>query len=412
MKHKYNRVENFEYEAARKKLIIFPASRQLDHVLSVYPDIRERIVFIWDNNKEWDHKMYEPYNIPVKYYEPGKFKDDEYIILLISHQREIYRQLNKDRALENVYVFSFPFERLEKHDKHYYEKRFTQGCREFYQRAFETVYFNDEKYMEEKMSKCNLEKLSIPNIQLVLTTKCTLNCKECFALVPYCRDKKHYALADILKEIDLLLENIDECICMELIGGEPFLYPYIKEVIRYCIDSQKIGFIEITTNGTIVPEHEVLDLCRNPRVLVTISEYDIVKSESFINTLNRYGIKNRCRRFVWTSMGVLDQASNKIISHNFSREELCDAFEKCGCSKWCYAVLENKLFVCYRSAMLWLLDYPISEYEYVDLSQENGNVRKNIEELCFVKYSEGCNYCGLAYGLSESVEPGVQCGEE
>lgn len=57
------------------------------------------------------------------------------------------------------------------------------------------------------------------------------------------------------------------------IGGEPFLYPHLQEIVEYLIGQKKVLGIMLITNSTIMPAPQVLELLRNPKVFVEISDY-------------------------------------------------------------------------------------------------------------------------------------------
>ncbi|MEF2175669.1 MAG: radical SAM protein [Candidatus Absconditabacteria bacterium] len=88
-------------------------------------------------------------------------------------------------------------------------------------------------------------------IQWHITEVCNLKCKHCYV------NKNNYELSfeEITKGINNVLvpvgnwvDGIDIC----LSGGEPFLYPYLEELLLYLKSYKKINKIMFTTNGTII----------------------------------------------------------------------------------------------------------------------------------------------------------------
>ena len=81
---------------------------------------------------------------------------------------------------------------------------------------------------------------------------------------------------DMAKEsADFFFRYVDVVNEFVLIGGEPFLYADLEELIDYIGRNyrEKILTFAITTNGTIVPSDEIVELCKRYRVTVRVSDY-------------------------------------------------------------------------------------------------------------------------------------------
>ncbi len=93
-------------------------------------------------------------------------------------------------------------------------------------------------------------------LRISLTDKCNLRCV-------YCKDEdepiEHESMDDTLSVDDFkfLIKNFAQlCINkIKFIGGEPLLYPYLKELIYYAKNECNIGEVSITTNGQGFCEH-------------------------------------------------------------------------------------------------------------------------------------------------------------
>jgi len=177
--------------------------------------------------------------------------------------------------------------------------------------------------------------LCIPNVDLVLTTKCTLRCKDCSNLMPYYKDSISYSPEELIKDLDALLASVDYIFEVRILGGEPFVYPQLDNIISKCLAERKIEKIRIITNGTLLPTDDCMVLLRKlkPRqkkkILFSISSYAVV-ADSVKNKL--YGrLKNMGYCFyirdirVWNDYGLFNKReySTKDLSINYSTCSLC-----------------------------------------------------------------------------------------
>lgn len=102
-------------------------------------------------------------------------------------------------------------------------------------------------YLSKKLTpSINGRAISPLGINFYLTELCNLNCKMCF--LKQIKSEKKFIPLNITKKV------INELICVRprynLTGGEPFLYPEIKELITY-IKSKGL-YLSIVTNGTLI----------------------------------------------------------------------------------------------------------------------------------------------------------------
>ena len=110
--------------------------------------------------------------------------------------------------------------------------------------------------------------MHIPWIELEITHRCNKYCKGCNHRV----ETSDYDYMT-LDEYDYIVSCVgDEFEVVTLIGGEPLLYPDLKELVRRIErDFKGADTIHIFTNGRLIPHNEWLfDV---DRVTVTVSRY-------------------------------------------------------------------------------------------------------------------------------------------
>lgn len=105
---------------------------------------------------------------------------------------------------------------------------------------------------------CSDEILSIApaTVSIALTNKCNRSCAHCFA-------PKSQALLDSTIVCNWIRElNENGCLGVGFGGGEPLLYPQIKDVCRYVHDRTSIA-CTLTTNGDFIDESTIVWMSEN-----------------------------------------------------------------------------------------------------------------------------------------------------
>lgn len=120
-----------------------------------------------------------------------------------------------------------------------------------------------------------LKKAYVGQIVVPMTTRCTLNCEKCLVFTPYNHDKKDYDLELLKRDIDLLFQNIDYVSKLIVTGGEPQMNRHLGQYLDYVGKeySDKIGNIEMVTNGTLLPSEELMGIIAKNQIEVRVSDY-------------------------------------------------------------------------------------------------------------------------------------------
>lgn len=105
------------------------------------------------------------------------------------------------------------------------------------------------------------------DVELLLTHNCNLKCKHCFqSSESHSDQRKHLPVSEwkrIFKELESA--NVYNVI---ISGGEPMVYPYFEELLRFAADL-RMSF-SILTNGMLI-SNQNLDIFKKKNVSVTIS---------------------------------------------------------------------------------------------------------------------------------------------
>lgn len=260
------------------------------------------------------------------------------------------------------------------------------------------------KYRNKLMNILKGKWIYVKQVELVLTTKCTLRCKECANLMQYY--KKPYDVDSdlILESFHRMITYIDEIDTVVLVGGEPFIYREISEIIEKVALSSKVHSIHIFTNGTIIPQENCIKALQNQKVQIIISDYGKVSRNKdklvgfCVNNHINFYLKNE--DLYWGLVGNMEKRGR--TSRQLQRQ-----FGKC--KNLCRSILNGKLYYCPRAGHGEDLGYvKTNKNEYIDLQEENISVENLLDLIYSRHYFSACDYCN--YGTKEmiSITPGEQ----
>ncbi len=247
--------------------------------------------------------------------------------------------------------------------------------------------------------------VTYPDVVVVLTTHCSLKCAKCNNLMPCYKEPYHIPAAEVLRDIDILLSHTDNCIKLELLGGEPFVYPEINEVIDGVKKYKNVMCVAFTTNATVIPSDETLKkIASLKNKKVVISDYGVKtqKVEEFMKTCRKYGIP--CARSVskyWADPGGTE-------CRNKSKEQLSIEYNKCYSARYCRTMLNGKVYACARSASLTDLGLMDGSHDSFDVRKKRSDreFRKGFRKFLTLDYADACNYCD--HYLAKHIPAGEQ----
>jgi len=239
----------------------------------------------------------------------------------------------------------------------------------------------------------------------IITSRCSLKCKKCQLFMPYWNNKQDRSLKEIKNDLDLYFKNVDFVFDMAILGGEPLLYQHLSELLRYIGDTylkNKIGRAGIITNGTSIPDDEILDVIKKYGFVVTISNYHLndqynYRLQKLEEVLSNHKIYYHIDDHIdWFDFGYPDTEYH-YTGEAAKRHMMC-------CNTVCHSLYDKKFWYCgiAMAAEKSGLFEP-DEHAYVDLTSinpDNIDERKQIllHSLGYI-YSDGgylkhCQNCG------------------
>lgn len=236
--------------------------------------------------------------------------------------------------------------------------------------------------------------------QICVTERCTLKCKKCAHachLVPM--SQKDMMLESVKKSADCFFEVFDVVNEFVLIGGEPFLYKNLGILIDYICKKyrEKINLFTITTNGTLVPNEEVLKSCKKNSVVIRVSDYSktiprlLHNYKKLYKTLDEYGIDyltwETDDKNSWVDYGF-DVLENKSI------EDTMATYRKC--KTLCREVKEDRYYYCVMAhTVAENMGLDFGKDDYLDLNQNLTKEEILLFELGYNEkgYLDMCSIC-------------------
>lgn len=246
-------------------------------------------------------------------------------------------------------------------------------------------------YMFYKKNKVYTVSLNLP-----ITTKCTLKCKKCMALIPYAKEKYNVPLDTIREELETYFLWVDQVAVLGLGGGDVLLHPQIYDILEYIGSHylEKIQRIELYTNAIILPSDKLLSLCEKYNVVIRFSDYTNSipgkqKIRELKELLKKHSLQYDCCTWqTWYDIGF-PQENNGIDS----TEELIEHYNKCS-TKLCAITFHKRLYFCSVCASAVMAGY-CDENLMDSFNLMEYNEDKRIE---FLEFNSGYNTCGyLSY---------------
>lgn len=272
-----------------------------------------------------------------------------------------------------------------------------------YGKEFILEHYKDNTSFHMDISKhlTGKEELVVGSIDVCMTTRCDLRCKGCGSLMPMYPHPKDVEIDLIIKSLDRFFGVVDRVFRVNVIGGEPFLYPHMDQVIEYLNSRDEVVKVVVPTNGTVMPENPRLyEALRNPKNHVRISHYEAFdkKAGGLLARLETENIDHSVKIFGKDTYLWYDFGDYSI--RNREKKELARQYHSCEV-EW-MSLYRGKLYPCPRAAHSIDLGLQPAEGNYVEIADENislENLKKNLEKFVYeTSFYPACNRCDRGTG--------------
>lgn len=262
---------------------------------------------------------------------PGQLRDqyhDKPILITTNHYYYLYDRLTQE-GFSPVYSSVALFLEID-------FENFSEGY------SVEYMSRNTDQYFNSLLDGRVTKNKYLPDLMFLTTTRCTLRCKECTSYIPYVSKAEDFDENIIVRTMDKLLTAYTAVGNVSLYGGEPLLYKPLARLIKAFDSRPQIELITVITNGTLLPDEELLQAMRSPKVRIRISDYGALSKrlDSLTSLLSDNSVKYELTRFGrWNLAPTVD-----IL--NESDEELREKVRNCCTVAKMPLCINGKMFFC------------------------------------------------------------------
>lgn len=243
------------------------------------------------------------------------------------------------------------------------------------------------------------EKFLIKYLDIVVTERCSMKCIDCSNLMQYYTKPKNSNFEELKFSLERLMKIVQGIYEFRVIGGEPFINRELDKILSLMVSYEHLQNIVIYTNAQHIPTGNTLEVLKNPKIKLDITNYRKVnrsaKHDRLIKVLQENNINYVTHvANIWTDSG-------RVKFRNLDEANLKDMFMNC-CVNDVLSLLNGKIYRCPFSANAHNLKaIPDDERDIVNISDPKINddiIKEQLLSLYTRKdrkdYISACNYCG------------------
>ena len=150
----------------------------------------------------------------------------------------------------------------------------------------------------------------------------------------------------------------------------------------------KIKFLRVVTNGTVIPNEEIMELSSLNNVYWLNSNYSIGKGNIVHNLLSERCKVYTAEGFEWVDLGVPGKSLNQEAKRN-------ETFRTCFIRN-CVAFVDGELFRCPRCYIVKnnkMLE--LEPHSHISFSTVENDIEKKLNEFYSLEQLVSCDFCNM-----------------
>lgn len=255
------------------------------------------------------------------------------------------------------------------------------------------------------------ERTFLRSVDLIITERCSLKCKDCSNLMQYYEHPQNVELDLLFRSIDALCASLDQIMELRVIGGDAFMNKQWPQVVEKLIGEPRIKRVVVYTNGAIVPTAQQAPLLQHPKVLTIVTDYGNL-SRNMEKLLDYFKVHTIAHRVLHID-SWLDCAN--LEKHNRTAQENARIYQDC-CAKNMLSMSDGKLFRCPFAANADRLQaVPDLPDDYLDVlagiasEEAPGKLGRRIMDYVMdTRTLDICDYCNGRPLSGVEVAPAIQ----
>ena len=264
---------------------------------------------------------------------------------------------------------------------------------------FEELFLEFNFSMNRIIPTYEMNPLEIPLLGI-----CNLNCKGCDAYAPLCKEAQDiYLPEDILEDLKTLEVKGFRIREISFEGGEPFLYPFLLEVLTPVRDLFPDTALSILTNGTLLEKKEnsfYKNLASLNCFLVVDKYFDIPNFEETIKRIKDLGVHVELDGCT-DQGGWFHRAPLNLREETPLPDEDARHFVQCEKANNIFTLSRGILYTCGRG---WPIRY-FNNFFKKHLPEEGIDIKKCDGEEISKKLASPTNLCKYCQYFSEENMP-------
>jgi hypothetical protein len=238
-------------------------------------------------------------------------------------------------------------------------------------------------------------------VNFVVTTRCTLNCRDCASLMSFFNNHTDIGVESIISSVDAFFNYVDFVDVLNITGGEPFAYKHLYSVLCKLNDFRnRIGCFTIITNATVVPNDDVIHAMKKADITVSISDYgDLsVNKNALVSRLSEMDVKYKV-------FPIEQWYKQRSFSKKISNPQTM--FHDC--ATICPVIINGRLYYCQFAGFGDILrGFPEKTENFIDLISPNTSKKALISYIERSNALPACAYCtGITYA-DTPIPPAIQ----